>query len=307
MTLRLALRILLPVVGPLLAAGAGLARASAPAPLSSSSGDIPRVSESAEKESASAGDDRTLAAPKALEGVDLRERLGSKISLDIPFTNGRGETTSLREFTRDGKPLLLTLNYYSCATLCSVQLNGLVQGLKGMDLVPGRDFHLVTLSIDPKNDASLAAAKRDAYLNALQVKDADWTFLVGGAENIATLARELGFHYRWDAETGQFAHPAAAYFIAGDGTISRYLYGVMYPPRDLTFALMETSAGRIGSLVDRVILRCFHYDDLTGQYTPFAMGMMRVGGAVTVSVIGLFLGFLFRRDRRLLSRGGRDA
>jgi cytochrome c oxidase subunit 2 len=182
--------------------------------------------------------------------------------------------------------------------LCGLQLNGLLAGLKGFDWTPGKQFRIVTVSIDPREGASLGAGKRTTFLTEYGRGAADWSFLVGSQGEIARLAAAVGFGYRYDAATKQYAHPAVLYAVSPEGRISRYLYGIDYRPRDLKFSLIEASAGRTGSTIDKLILSCFHYDAEAHRYGPYALGIMRLGGGLTLLVLGLVLGLLWRRERR---------
>lgn len=236
--------------------------------------------------------------PEKLKAVSVQERLGARLSGDLEFVNHLGEPVRIADFFGSDLPVLLSLNYYDCATLCTLQLTGIADALADLDWLPGREFRMVTVSIDPSNSAELAGEKRRAYLEYVNRKGADWSFLVGEEPQIGKLAEELGFSFQYDPETDQFAHAAVTYLLTPDGRISRYLYGIDPSARDLKFALMDASEGRLGTTLERFILSCFHYDDLTGQYTPFALNTMRVGGVVTVSIIGVWLGVLWRREKR---------
>lgn len=234
--------------------------------------------------------------PRQLENVTILEHLGETLDPKLTFRNEAGEQVALGDFFKAGKPVILTLNYYQCQTLCSIQLNGFLEGLKTLDWKVGENFRVVTVSIDPNNTPAQAAEKRKQYAQALNQRDADWNFLVGDEANVRALADAVGFLYRFDAETNQFAHSAAVYFLSPEGKITRYLYGIEYSARDLKFALMDASQGKLGSAMEQLILRCFHYDETLGKYTPFAMNSMRTGAVVTVSALGLLLTILWRRD-----------
>lgn len=237
------------------------------------------------------------ALPTELEGVTVVERLGEQVDPDLSFVDHTGATVRMADLLEGDIPVLLTLNYYTCETLCSFQLNALLAGLDGLDWTAGDRFRIVTVSIDPKETAELAAAKRDAYLAEYGRGDVDWQFLVGEADQVEALARTVGFGFKYDARTGQYAHPAVLTFLSPDGTVSRYVYGATYEARDLRFALMEAAAGRLGSPVDKLILSCFRYDETVGRYTPFAFGVMRLGGVATLVVMtGLGI-VLWRRER----------
>lgn len=229
-------------------------------------------------------------------GVD--EHLGDKLDLTLSVQNHFGDRISMEEHFKDGKPAVFTLNYYSCASLCSVQLNAVLNGLKDMDWVPGAQFKMLTLSIDPEETSSLAAQKRGAYLEELGKQNASWEFMVAKQSVITDIASQVGYRYTYDEQSKQFAHPAVIMILSPDGTISRYLYGVSYSARDLKFALIEASEGKIGTTVDKVILSCFSYDNSTGRYTASAFGLMRLAGVVTMFFLGAMVTALWRRERR---------
>jgi len=230
-------------------------------------------------------------------GVD--EHLGSKIELSSKVQNHFGDRISFGKYFTDNKPAVFTLNYYSCASLCSVQLNAVLNGLKDMDWVPGDQFNMLTLSIDPEETSSLAAQKRGTYLEELEKEGASWEFMVAEQQVITDIADQVGYRYTYDEQSKQFAHPAVIMILSPDGTISRYLYGVSYSARDLKFALIEASEGKVGTTVDKVILSCFAYDNSTGRYTASAFGLMRLAGVITMFFLGAMITALWRRDRRL--------
>jgi protein SCO1/2 len=204
--------------------------------------------------------------------------------------------------------VLLTLNYYKCPMLCTLQLNGLVEGLKELDWTPGQEFELVTLSINPLETPSLARLKKQSYIKEYGRPSAaaGWHFLTGVEDNIRRLADTLGFGYRYDEEQEQYAHAAALFLITPDGRVARYLYGIEYPARELRLALLEAADGTIGSAIDQLILFCFHYDPSTRRYAPVAMNIMRVGGGLTAVLLGTTLGLFWVRDARRRRRS-RDA
>ncbi len=236
--------------------------------------------------------------PVALQQITVQEHLGGAVDRSLRFTDHEGVEQSLGELMGGDKPVLLTLNYYRCKMLCSVQLNGLLTALRGMGFKAGGDFRIVTVSIDPREGPEVASEKRQSYLTELGNANMDWTFATGDKASIDALADSLGYTYEYDEVQDQFAHTAAIFFLTPTGTISRYLYGLTYVSRDVRMALVEAGEGRIGSAVDRVLLSCFHYDSSVGNYVPFAFGVMRAGGLVIVSTLSLFLGFMWRIERR---------
>ena len=236
--------------------------------------------------------------PSQLEEVTVVEHLGDRVDPTLRFTDHTGKAVTLGDYLDDGRPVLLTLNYYSCATLCGVQLNALHGALKELDWTAGEGFRVVTVSINPGETPELADQKRDAYLASLgRGDDVDWNFLVADEDQVRALANQVGFGYRYDEKSQQYAHPAVLTFLAPDGTVARYIYGLEYKAQDLRFALMEASEGRLGSPVDKLILSCFHYDETVGRYSAAAFGVMRLGGVASILFVG-GLGFaMWRRER----------
>jgi len=247
--------------------------------------------------------------PKELEGVGITERLGARVPLDLPFTDEDGRTVRLGEFFHDGRPVVLTLVYYECPMLCNLVLSGLVEGLKGIDWVPGREFEIVTVSFNPREGAELARAKKTNYLEAYGRPQAaaGWHFLTGDEESIRALTEAVGFRYRWMEDRQQYAYQAAIFLLDPQGKIVRYLYGVLFEPRTLRYSLLEAAGGRIGTPLDRIVLYCFHYDAAEGRYTPVVMNIVRAGAGLTLLLLGALLGSLWLRERlRRRAAAGRD-
>ncbi|MCP4805424.1 MAG: SCO family protein [Proteobacteria bacterium] len=244
--------------------------------------------------------------PPELQGSDVVEKLGDHIDPTLQFVDQDGQTVELGDYLDGETPVLLTLNYYRCETLCSIQLNALMAGLQDLDWTAGEEFRIVTVSIDPREGSDVAGGKREAYLEQYgRGDDVEWDFLTGDSTSIKALADSVGFGFKYDAATDQFAHPAAYMFLSGDGKVARYLYGLQVPERDLRFALIEAAEGRVGSPVDRIVLSCFQYDHVDGEYSPAAFGVMRVAGALSVFGIGSLTFMLFRREKSWLSRSKR--
>lgn len=244
------------------------------------------------------------AVPEAMQAISVDERLGQAVDPDLRFRDAEGRSVRLGDYLQGDKPVLLTMNYYGCATLCSVQLNAVVAGLRDLDWTAGREFRMVTVSIDPDDGVELARAKQQAYLDVYGRPGARWDFLVGEQAQIEALAQQVGFGYRYDPIQDQYAHAAAIMLLSPDGKVARYLYGVQYSGRDLRFGLMEAAAGRVGSVADRLLLSCFHYDANLGRYGLFAQGLMRLGGVVAVLAFAGIGIVLWRQE--LLPRGGSD-
>jgi protein SCO1/2 len=246
--------------------------------------------------------DRTDPTPKALLRVGVTEHLDGKLPLDLAFVDESGREVRLRDSFKPGKPVILTLNYYRCPMLCTLELNGLVAALKGMAWSAGDEFEVVTVSIDPREQPKLAREKKDAYLAdyARTGSESGWRFLTGSADSIAALTRAAGFDYEYDAATDQYGHAAVILLATPEGRVSRYLYGVAFDPATLKLGLLEASHGRIGNSLDRFILYCYHYDSLQGRYALAAMRLMRVGAGLTALILGAFVSGFWLRERKRL-------
>ncbi len=244
--------------------------------------------------------DRQEPLPDELEGVGITEHLEAQVPLDLKFKDERGNIVQLRDYFKKDRPVILTLNYYMCPMLCTLQLNGLIEGLKNMEWVPGNQFEIVTVSINPAETPSLAQLKKQNYMKEYGRPAAaqGWHFLTGQQENIKKLADTVGFGYRFDEQTMQYAHAAALFILTPDGKISRYLYGIQYDAQTLRLSLVEASEGKVGSTLDYVLLTCFHYSATEGRYAIAAVGLMRIGGALTVIILGIVLLSFWLRDAR---------
>jgi len=235
-----------------------------------------------------------------LKRINVREHLGDHIPLYTAFTDDSGRTVTLGDYFNQGKPVILILAYYTCPMLCNLVMNGLSDGLKQLELLPGRDFQIVTISIDPRDPVSLAAAKRKNYLASYGKEgiDAGWRFLVGSQDQIAILADSVGFEYYYDKETEQYAHPAVVMVLTPDGRMSRYLYGITFRKNDLKLALIEASEGKIGTVFDKFLLYCYHYDPDSKGYVLFAANLMKLGGAVTLLLAAIILAIFWLKEKR---------
>jgi protein SCO1/2 len=185
--------------------------------------------------------------------------------------------------------------------LCDIVLNGVLTGLKGLAFTPGNEFQVVSVSIEPKETADLAAQKREVYLKSYGRAlpgAGGWWFTVAAAEESKRIADAVGWQYFWDEETKQWGHAAGVFVLTPAGKVSRVLYGIEFHPRDLKLALMEASEGKVGSAIDKLILWCYHYDPKERGYVVFAMRVMRVGGVLTMLILGIFIYTLVRADRR---------
>jgi len=239
------------------------------------------------------------ALPGALQGVGIDQKLDTQVPLDLTFRDEAGRTVPLSTYFQGKKPVILALVYYECPMLCTQILNDLESSLKAVSFNPGRDFEVVSVSFDPKDTPDIAASKKQLLLKRYGRPNTSngWHFLVGDQPNIKTLTDAVGFHYKYDPATQQFAHASGIMILTPDGHLSRYFYGLEYAPRDIRLGLVEASQNKIGSPVDQILLFCYHYDPSTGKYGALVMRIVRVSGARFVLVCGTFLWIVFRREK----------
>lgn len=245
--------------------------------------------------------DNTL--PAALQGVDFEQRLGADLPLDASFTDSTGRERRLGDYFGE-RPVLVALVYYECPMLCSLVLNGVVGSLRAVDFDAGDAFDVVILSFDSRETPALAAAKKENYVKSYGRADTagGWHFLTGDEENIARLAEAIGFRWAYDEERDEFAHSAGIVLATPEGVLSRYLYGIDFPPRDLRLGLVEASDSKIGTFADQVLLFCFHYDPETGRYSVATLNAVRAGGVLTVALLAAFVLTALRRERAQAAR-----
>ncbi len=241
----------------------------------------------------------TEGRPDVLKDVGFDQRLDEQVPLDLTFRDENGQAVALGTYFGT-KPVILVLAYYECPMLCTLVLNGLTGALKALPFDIGREFEVVTVSINPADTPALASAKKANYLARYGRlgADAGWHFLTGEADAIARLARAVGFRYTYVPEQKQFAHAAGIMVVTPQGKLARYFYGIEFSPRDLRLGLVEAAAGRIGTPVDQILLFCFHYDPVTGSYSALAMNSVRVAGAITVVALVGVLAVYLRREAR---------
>ena len=237
--------------------------------------------------------------PEILSKVGIDQKIGQQIPLDLTFKNEVGREVKLSEFF-NGKPVVLALAYYECPMLCTQVLNGMTGALKTLSFNAGKEFEVVVVSIDPRDNFRLAANKKASYLEHYGRPEtaAGWHFLTGAESSIAPLAEAIGFRYTYDANIKQYAHGAAIYVATPKGVVSRYLIGIDFAPRDLRLALVEASNNVLGSVADQVLLLCYHYDPATGKYGAATINAVRAGFIATVTGFLVFLFVSLRGERR---------
>ena len=231
--------------------------------------------------------------PAVLENTKPFDSRGNAIPVQTNVHGIDGAPTPLANWTLKDKPTLLTFNYLGCAMLCSLQQDGLARTLAELDLKAGEDFALVTVSIDPNEDPDTARRAAERMSGKI---DGVWSVLTAPETAIGTLTKAAGFNFEYIESEKQFAHPAITYVLTPDGRVSQYLAGLEPAPRDLKFALIEASGGRIGSFIEQLSLACLQYDSSANAYV--ARGVMQAGGVAILTCIGVFFGLLWRRDRR---------
>ncbi|MFQ5990255.1 MAG: SCO family protein [Candidatus Methylomirabilales bacterium] len=238
-------------------------------------------------------------APTVLQDIAFDQRLNEQVPLGLVFRDESGNPVQLRNYFEE-KPVILALVYYECPQLCSLVLNGLLRTLRTLSFDAGDQFTVITVSFDPTETPTLAATKKEAYLQRYGRPGAGggWHFLTGEESSIAQLTKAVGFRYTYDAEKDQYAHATGIMVLTPQGRVSRYFYGLEYSPRDLRLGLVEASANRIGSPVDQVLLYCYRYDPTTGKYGLIIMNFLRLAGAATVLLLGSFIVAMARWDRR---------
>ncbi len=233
--------------------------------------------------------------PPALTQVAIEQKLGSQVPLSLSFRDETGKPVHLGEYFGK-KPVVLNLVYYQCPMLCGEVLSGLTGALTLVSFDIGKDFDVITVSFDPRETPEMASAKKQTFLQRYRRPGAaaGWHFLTGDQANIEALTRSVGFDYQFDAKTQQYAHATAIMILTPEGKVSRYFYGVEFPPKDLRLGLVEASQNKIGGVVDQVLLYCYHYDPATGKYGPIIANVLRLAAALTMVVLGSFVIVMFR-------------
>lgn len=237
--------------------------------------------------------------PTITNGVDIQQKLNAPVPLDLIFHDESGQTVPLRTYFGD-KPVVLSMVYFTCPSLCPMSLHETVTSLRRVALEPGRDYSVVVVSFDPSDTPALAAQKKAAYqkeFGRASFNDG-WHFLTGAQNSISSLASAVGFHYRWDDSTRQFVHAGGIMVATPEGRLSRYFYGIQYAPADLRMALVEAARHKIGSPVDYVLLFCFHYDATQGKYTLAIFNLLKIAGCLTVALVAGFILLQTRREKK---------
>jgi protein SCO1/2 len=261
-------------------------------------GSPPAAAQTAPAQGPAGGGTSASTMPGILGKVGIDQRIGASVPLDLVFTDESGREVRLGDYFGT-RPVLLALVYYECPMLCTQVLNGLVSALGVMNFEPGREFEVVAVSINPKEGPGLASQKKGAYLERYGRPHTagGWHFLTGDEASIKQLADAVGFRYAYDEEIKQFAHGAGIELLTPKGVLSKYFYGIEFSARDIRLGVIEASEERLGTVIDDMLLFCYHYDPATGKYGATVLGLVRVAGIAFVLALLAFLIVSLRRER----------
>lgn len=236
--------------------------------------------------------------PPVFDGVSLDEQIGAPLPLDLTFQNSEGETVALRDYFDGERPVALNLVYHNCPMLCNLTLQGHTRTLAAMEWTPGEQFEMITVSFAADETPAMAARQKARFVQDLGRPEAaeGWHFLTGDAATIQKLTEAVGFRYKWVEEAEQYAHPAGMIFISPSGTLTRYLHGMSFPAPDVRKALVEATDGTLGTTVDKLLFYCFQYDPTANSYVASAINIMKIGGVLTVLILGAVLFVFWRRE-----------
>lgn len=240
-----------------------------------------------------------LPAPP-VKDIGFDQKIGDLVPLDLAFTDEAGKTVHLRDYLGK-KPVVLSLVYFDCPMLCGMTTDGLVRSLRALRMSVGTEFDVLSVSFDPRETSEMASAKKGPVMRQYGRKGGaeGWHFLTGGKASVDALTKAVGFRYVWDAEQKQYAHATGVLVLTPQGRIARYFFGIEYPAKDLRLGLIEASEEKLGSVVDQLLLLCYHYDPKVGRYTATVRNFLRGGAVLTiVAVAGLVLTLLKRERRR---------
>jgi len=237
--------------------------------------------------------------PPRFQEVTFSQRLGERLPLDARFTDEEGRPVTLGDYFGK-KPIVLAFVYYQCPMLCPLVMNGISSALKVVPFTAGNEFDVVLISFDARDTPEAANAKKRAHLQHWATPETanGWHFLTGEEAEIRRVTSAAGFTFEWDESSQQFAHVSGLLVATPDGRLSRYFYGVEYSPKDLRLALVDSGQGRLGSVVDELLLYCFHYDPANGRYGAVFMNIMRLGGVLTVGLVAGFIVLMRLRESR---------
>lgn len=238
--------------------------------------------------------------PNALKEIGIEQKLNEQLPLETEFKDSEGKTVKIGDYFGK-RPVVLALVYYECPMLCSEVLNGMTGTLKSLNFSVGKEFDVVALSFDANeyDKTELAKNKKESYVRryAREGSENGWHFLTGTQESIDKITKAVGFSYKWDEETKQFAHAGAIMVLTPEGKMSKYLYGIDYAPKDVKFAIMESAESKVGTPVDQLLLYCFHYNPATGKYGLQILNVIRLAGLATLFGMGTMFFVFWRRNK----------
>lgn len=238
-------------------------------------------------------------------GID-KGILGNTIDRSLQFQDQNGKNVTLNDYFKKDKPVILIMAYYGCPQLCTLVLNGLADGLNEMAWKPGHNYQVVTVSIDPRETPELAKKKQVAYAKKLNMNlDGKWSFLVGTQKNIDILTNQLGFRYNYIEKQDEYAHPACVYVLGDKANISVYFSKYQYSERDLKYAIIDASEGKVGSVADLIIQRCFVYNESQSKYVAASFVIMKIGGGLTLLFIVSMMTYYWREEIFKLKKRGK--
>ena len=250
----------------------------------------------------------TTGLPDALKKVGIEQKLGEQLPLDTELKDEDGNPVKLGNYFNAGRPVILALVYYECPMLCNQVLNGLTGSLKGMSFEAGKEFDVVAISFDARENEKpeLAKSKKASYMERYGHPGAEkgWHFLTGTQDSIDAVTKASGFSYYWDDKSSQFAHAAAIMIVTPSGKLSRYFYGIDYSPKDVKFGIMESAESKVGNPAEQLLLYCYHYDPATGKYGLAILRVIRVFGVLTLVGMGTMIFVFWRRNKRKTATSG---
>ena len=245
--------------------------------------------------------DRVTELPPELQDAIITQKVGAKVPLDLEFVNEDGKNVKLGDYFNQGRPVILDMGYFGCPMLCGLVANKMVENMKQIDWTPGKEYQVISMSINPAEKYTLAGRKKENYIKELgrPGSEGGWAFLTGTETNTKAVADAVGFGFKWNEERKEFAHQAALILVTPDGHVSRYIAGLQYSSQTLRYSLVEASEGKIGSIGDDLFLSCFQFDTHRGEYVVRAMGVMRIAGVLTVLLLAVFVGLALFREQRI--------
>lgn len=244
-----------------------------------------------------------FARPNIARGVDLKQKLNGQIPLDLVFKDETGQTVPLRTYFGD-KPVLLSLVYFKCASVCPMSMRETTLSLSRLPLKPGTDYNVLIVSFDPQDTPAIAAEQKAKYSQDFHHAGFGdgFHFLTGSQDSISRLTDAVGWKYVWDQKTQQFAHAAGIMVATPEGKLSRYLYGIAYASPDVRMALVEAAKHKIGSPADFILLFCFHWDETQGKYTLAITNVMKLAAGLTLLILGGFVFISLRNEKKEQSK-----